>query len=296
MSPGLYKGAAGFAISLAEGIRSGLLHNNETNRETILAFLRLENERMDLAHGSAGQGAAILQCKEFLKREEFRILLDKIVHNLLNRQRKDGSWLEPSQVKTGNGEKFLDLGYDDTGIIWFLLEYHKLYLDNDVRNAATKGIRNIVNNKGYMNYFYNQVASKQSYEVGDGGKGLLMMLIQAYEALQEDAYKKIAEDALRIYPSRIIHQNISQKSGLASLGELYLEAWRSFKNDEWKYRTDWIANVYANVFFKNLDSSGCWVMEQNDPPTADLLTGNSGIIHFLIRFLYSDKIGYRLLK
>ena len=98
------------------------------------------------------------------------------------------------------------------------------------------------------------------------------------------------------YPPRIIHTNYTQENGLAAIGEVYLEAFRVFKNEEWQHRADWIANVFIHSFFKIADGSGHWVMEQNNPPTADLLIGNSGIIHFLARRLNSDKIGYRLLK
>jgi hypothetical protein len=123
-----------------------------------------------------------------------------------------------------------------------------------------------------------------------------MILIKAYEILHENTYRKIAENALFKYPSRIAHTNFNQENGLAAIGEVYLEAWRVFKNDQWKYRADWISNVFINTFCRIEDGCGHWVMEQNNPPTADFLLGNSGIIHFLVRCLHPDKIGYRLLK
>jgi len=83
---------------------------------------------------------------------------------------------------------------------------------------------------------------------------------------------------------------------LAAIGELYLEAWRVFKDQEWKSRAEWIAALLANCVYRIRPDSGLWVMEQNNPPTAGFLTGNSGVIHFLARFWKPDKIKYRLLK
>jgi serine/threonine protein kinase len=296
MSAGLYKGAAGFALALAESVRSGLLEDNDLNRDKIQNCLRLQNEKVNLADGIAGQGLSILQCQCLLKKEFFQPLLDKIVLDLLNIQQKDGSWLQVPAAKKGKSAKIMNIGYDDTGIIWFLLQYFALYPKMEVQNALIKGLGSIVNNRNYMQHFYNLVASKASYEIVDGGKGLIIVLIKAYETLQEDTYKRIAESALLKYPLQIIHTNISQENGLAAIGEIYLEAWRVFKNEEWKYRADWIANVYIHSLFKTTDNSGYWVMEQNNPPTADFLAGNGGIIHFLTRCLNPGKIGYRLLE
>jgi hypothetical protein len=132
--------------------------------------------------------------------------------------------------------------------------------------------------------------------MGDGGKGLIFILIRAYAVLQKDVYRKIAEDALSKYPPRIVHNNINQESGLAAIGELYLEAWRIFQDEEWMQRSDWIANVFIHSLYNTEDNAGHWVMEQNNPPTADFLIGNSGIIHFLARCYAPEKIRYRLIQ
>jgi len=83
---------------------------------------------------------------------------------------------------------------------------------------------------------------------------------------------------------------------MAALGELYLEAGRVFKSEEWYTRANLIANVFIHTFLKNQEGSGYWNMEERNAPTADFMVGNSGIIHFLARCIYPDKIGYRLLE
>jgi hypothetical protein len=212
----------------------------------------------------------------------------------LNGQQNNGSWFDSSPSKKKNKESSLDIRYDDAGIALFLLNYLPLDSNNDVQTAVTKAIANIIDNKTYMKYLYSQLALKSSYDLGDGGKGILFLLIRAYEVLHNDVYKEIVTNALLKYPPRIIHPNFTQENGLAVIGEVYLEAYRVFKTEEWKSRAEWIANIYIHSFFRNRDGSGHWIMEQNNPPTADFLTGISGIIHFLARCIHPDKIRYRL--
>jgi hypothetical protein len=237
-----------------------------------------------------------VQCEAFLEKKVFQVLLDKIVSHLLSKQEKDGSWLQYSAETKRKKTNVTNIGYDDTGIIWFLLQYISLYPNIAVQNAIVKALDIYISNKQFIKHFYNAFASKESYELGDGGKGVMIMLIKAYETLKKEPYKKIVETGLSKYPSRVCHTNFSQENGLSAIGEMYLEAWRVFGNEEWKYRADWIANVFVHSFFRKECDSGYWVMEQNNPPTADLLIGNCGVLHFLARYLYLGKIGYRLLN
>jgi hypothetical protein len=126
---------------------------------------------------------------------------------------------------------------------------------------------------------------------------MIVFLLKAYEVLNDNVYKEIAETALFKYPRCVVNPNFTQQNGLAGLGEVYLEAWRTLKNEEWKIRADWIANVFLHSFIEDKENqSGFWQMEENNPSTADLLTGVSGILHFLSRCVYPSKIGYRLLN
>jgi serine/threonine protein kinase len=296
ISAGLYRGAAGIALALAAAIQSGLLEDTQLNRDRIQRLLLSKNDKLNLANGIAGQGISALKCKEYLSQETLRDIQENILNTLFSNQQKNGLWLKTSAKSTKTDKYVPNIGYDDTGIIWYLLAYHSIYPSVEIQRAVTKALDEILSDRKLMNSFNEFVASRNSYEIGDGGKGLIVMLIKAFEVLHQDIYRKVAEDALLKYPRRIVHPNFDQESGLAGLGEVYLEAWRVFSDEEWKYRANWISDVFINCFFKIEGGSGHWVMEQNNPPTADFFTGNSGVLHFLTRCLYPDKIGYRLLN
>jgi len=296
LSPGLYKGAAGMAVALSEGIHSGLLENTESRREKILNSLELKNDEINLVEGISGQGVAILKCRYLLQKENLSFLLSALVDRLLSTHQKDGSWLNLSISKKRKITKLFDFSHDDTGILWFLLEYNSLYPNTEVQNAIHRALDHLLSNKKQMRCFHDLIGTRPSYEQGDGGKGMILLLLKAYEVLQNDIYKKLAENALLKFPACIVNSNLSQQNGLAGIGELYLEAWKVLKDEEWKIRADWIANVFLHSFFRNENGSGYWMMEQNSAPTADFISDISGIIHFLARCHNPDKIGYRLLK
>lgn len=278
--PGLYTGAAGLALSLSNNIQSGLLLDNPYYREKIKNCLEIANAEIDLANGIVGQGVSILQCKHHLSNEVCMNLLNNIISNLLNMQQKDGSWVLRHNPNSSKIEEALSFGHGIPGVIWFLLEYISIYPNREVQTAVEKSLKWLL----------------KKYKEGKEQRGIILTFIKAYESLHEDHYKKLAETALLQLPSYIVKTDFTQQSGLAGIGELYLEAERVFNRQEWKYRADWIANVYIHSLFRNEDGSGHWIMEENNPPTADFMVGNSGIIHFLARSIPYSRLGYRLLN
>jgi hypothetical protein len=258
--------------------------------------INVENDKIHLANGIAGQGLCLLRSRDLLSKNTSLEQLNRIIDCLLSKQQKNGFWQEGDGWRTRKQKQILNIGYDDTGIIWLLLQYNYRYPNITVRNAVINALNGVVNNKQYLTTFYRFVASKESYELGDGGKGLIVLFIKAYELLQDVRYKKIAEAALWAYPRRITHNNFTQENGLAAIGELYLEAWRVFRHEEWMHRAESIANVFLHTIFRATDDSVHWIMEQNNPPTADFFLGNSGIIHFLARYLNPDGLSYRVLN
>lgn len=296
VSPGLYSGLAGVAVALIEGIRTGLAENNEQNRERIKQMFEFTPQTLNLADGISGQGIAILQCLDFLDRNVYLDRLKVIANNLLISQRQDGSWNVPMRLNGGGKTPSIyNIDCDTTGIIYFLLEYGVQLKDPEALNAAKKGIHNLMLNRSNIKMLYKLSGTGASYDVMDGGKGLILTLIRAYDIFQNNEFKTIAQTALKQYPQKAVNVNFTQY-GLAGLGELYLEAATVFQEEEWLLRSNWIANVFLHTFRRTKGLSGFWVMDDNNHPTADLLTGNSGIIHFLGRCMNFNKLGYRILR
>lgn len=215
-------------------------------------------------------------------------------------QQKDGSWLLDDYSGKTAVRKKIGFAYGIAGIAWVLLDYAALSKSSVVLESAVKALYWLLKTTQNLNALfkanlYMKILGEEN-ERGDERKGIIYTFIKAYDILQDNNYKKVAEDALVVYPKNIVKNNFSLDTGLAALGEIYLEAYQVFKQDEWKQRAEWIAQVFMNTCFTNPDGSKYWKMNEFDEPTADLMTGVSGVIHFLLRCYYQEKIGYRILK
>jgi len=296
LHPGLYDGAAGLAVSMAEGIFSGLLENSSLNREKIESCLGLNNMELKLASGISGQGVSIMRCWNLISKAHFQIRLNTIIEHLVQTQQKQGYWIRSLIDNPKQNSQISDLNTDDTGIMWFLLDYISVHPNDIVQGVLEEMLLKILQNKMFNKHFFERIATKESFDLGDGGTGIILLFIKAYETLQDNKYKQYAQNALLRYPPCIVHSNFIQQNGLAGIGELYLEAWRVFKEEPWKCRADWIAGVFWNTISRHDDGSGYWQLEERNQPTADFLTGITGILHFLARCIHPSKTGLRFLK
>ncbi|MEB3218846.1 MAG: lanthionine synthetase LanC family protein, partial [Nostocales cyanobacterium 94392] len=100
---------------------------------------------------------------------------------------------------------------------------------------------------------------------------------------------EIASHALRIHPVDMRYRNLSQCHGLTGLGEIYLEAARVLGDDEWLERANNIANTTLNLYRQTDSGSITWLVENFHQPTADLMVGSAGVIHFLLRLCFREK-------
>ena len=128
------------------------------------------------------------------------------------------------------------------------------------------------------------------WRLGLGIPGIVLAFIKAYEVLKEPSFRRTAEQCMgNIVPNPII-LDLSLASGLAGLGETYLEAVRVFKDPCWLERVNWIANIFFYCYKEAKDNTGHWLTMVNDVTTAGLFSGNGGIIHFLMRYLHPENI------
>lgn len=287
LAPGLYYGAAGLALTISECIKCGLISNDiDFYNKRINELLSLQTEDLTIATGLAGQGIAMMNCRSWNNRQEITENITSIIKRLLTARRDNGLW---------HDSIYLDFHEGDTGICWFLLQCLPLLKDKSLIKTIEVTLATIITNKNLLKSHYRLVAISDGSELPDGAMGLILLFIKAYEKFKNEDFKKLAYKALLKYPPHVLHPNFCQRNGLAGLGELYLEAWKVFEDEQWKARADWIDKVFCNGYYKITNDAICWTMEEHLAPTADLLSGVTGIIHFLARVRYPDQIGYRMM-
>ena len=284
--PGLYYGASGVALALAHGISVKLV--GQEYRPEIAKCLEVPENGLDIAHGAAGRGLAILRCKEFINTKRAEQLLQHCVELLLENQQKDGSWFT---IPMEGSRPLYYTGFSRgvAGICYFLLQYCQHNRDERVLMVIAKAMhwlrkKSKKNRKGI--HWFTHIGGKFSeFGLNDGTAGIALCFINAYQILGDPSYKEIAENALRSNPECLVHSDFSWGTGITGLAQAYLAALEAFEDDEWRMRVDFIVNTLINVCRGDQEKMSYWEVEDNKLPTADLMAGNGGILYFLLKYL-----------
>jgi len=298
-TPGIHTGSAGIAVALAAGLEGGIISDTHDARLLIRQYLQPAPAGLDFADGLAGQAVSLLQCSRYIDEAVFKQLLTNYIGSLTSMQNKNGLWLTAGN-KYHVRQAVMSFANGDPGIIWFLLQYISFANDNSVKSVIIKALNGIERSakmlKGILHKQPYRNLAHESPAVLRDFQGHILIFIKAYEILKNPHYKDVALELLKEYPDTIVHDDFSQETGLSGLGELYLEAYLSLNNSEWLQRAEWIAEFFMHTAHK-MDGGYCyWLGNNSRYPTADLMSGTSGIIHFLLRYLNSDRLGYRMLQ
>ena len=283
---GLYSGCAGMALALSEGVNSGLLQSSPHLAGQIQQCFSRLADQPDLALGIAGQGLSLLRTMSWMEKEKAREILDLYVSTILSQQQANGCWdLNNDPRKKQDILTGIDRGV--AGISWFLLACESQYPNKTVAQSIKRSLDWLMQNaKRSKNTYTWKISMKNQgvdrWTAGNGIPGIASLFIKAYSILREPAYKEIAKQILSDFDPRPVRRDFSLGSGLAGLGEIYLEAFDAFKENIWKERADWLAQVLIHSEKKTKDGKISWLPIMYDM-TADLFTGTSGIIHFLLR-------------
>ena len=287
-SQSLFAGGPGIAWALTEGLKSKLLTNRQVSAEQLAQCFASANSSLHLSDGIAGAGLALLHITPWMERQLANELLQGCITGVLNRQNKDGSWDLFTSRKRDGILTGMDAGV--AGIVWFLLACLQQQEDHRIKMAATKGLSWLIRHaRKNKHAYYWSLSSKSSKEekwaCNHGIPGISLVFIKAYELFKEPIYRELAENSLLNHSAYPILYNFTQTGGMAGLGEIYLEAHRVFNTIEWRKRADWIALALMHCFNEVGGQMGYWLPDQTSIVTADLFTGTSGILHFLIRYL-----------
>jgi len=285
----LYAGGAGIALALIEAKTAGLLPQENDITRSLRQCFSSSTLQADLSAGWAGEGLALMYCIIREQDEHLESLLTNCVKQLLQSQKTDGSWnLTAPLRKKGDIVTGLDRGV--AGIAWFLMAYWEIHHEASAGLAAQKALDWLVRLARKKNGMYTWPLSSKSSETdawdcGQGIPGIILALIKGYELFKVPVYRQMAENYLQYMHARPIYPDFTLGSGLAGLGELYLEGFRVFGDKAWKERADWIASILVNCFQEYDPGEGYWLTYTNNLHTVDLFSGNSGLLHFLLRYI-----------
>lgn len=283
----LYYGTSGIALIMARTINNGEMSDSTKLLELMSVCVTPKFEQLNLLTGAAGIGLATIGCKLATDDSRFDGPLADIVATVCAQQQKDGSWLDPGE--TGQLEKVVGFGYGIAGIVYFLFEAANILRSQGALASAERGLAYLsqvmIKSKEFYSWADSDKTKVSSKWWCHGGPGISMTYLKAFECTGNGKYAAIADMALRRHPKEILYSNLTLCHGMPGLGEIYLEAYRVTSSEEWLDRAIWVGQALATLGFEHSQKDMYWLTEFSDFPTADLMVGNSGIIHFLIRLL-----------
>ncbi|WP_295122930.1 lanthionine synthetase LanC family protein [uncultured Chitinophaga sp.] len=288
--PGLHFGADGIAACLCESIKAGIIPYEDRHVKWISQLLGIETTILGVAYGMAGQGIANVYCLNLQGEKEIAPRLKLYVTKLLATQAPDGSW----NMATGSRKNRVIRGFGSgmSGILYFLLHYSVMYKDKEVEKGALKGVDWLVAHakRGKTIHWLSQTGKELGVAWNEGVAGVALCMLKAYTVTGNHFYADVARGALRYPSNHIFYNSFSQADGLAGLGEVYLEAFSILRENEWRERAAGIAQTLMHLRMEKEDGTPYWLVEHESEPVANIMVGNTGILHFLMRYAGDGKI------
>ncbi|QEM07211.1 protein kinase [Mucilaginibacter rubeus] len=296
---GLYKGISGFNVITAYLSRMGWIPLTDEQLNLMAQRFSLSGRNFNLSDGLAGQGFAIMKCAEILGFPNLPSKGSEIATVLINAQGRDGSW----EIKEDGGNqgaiKFTGFLNGVSGICYFLMFYGFRQNDSKAKNAAKSGLEWLMKLRTKSKTSSNWPVSAGSTYVNPwfdtGFTGVAFLFISAYQLFKDPYLKEHACESLMAHPAEITSNYISQGTGLAGLGEVYLEAFKVFGDIGWIQRAEKIVDFFLQTS-RSEDGALFWLDGSEERPEAAFMTGNAGVIHFLLRYQFPDKIPFPLLS
>ncbi|TDW97083.1 serine/threonine protein kinase [Dinghuibacter silviterrae] len=286
LPPGLHFGSTGLALLFAMGVQNGDIAWENDMFSLVDRLAEKRSASWDLMHGLAGEGLALMQIEGLLPGMTRAIeYLQQAATRLIENQAHDGSWLFTGENK--ERIKYSGFGIGIAGIVYFLLSYGRACEDERAEAAALKGLayleRVAVKKEGHIAWQNSDKDNKIGVWWSVGGPGIAMAFLRAFEMYGTRKYAEYAESALRIHPERIVSHQLTQCYGLSGLGEIYLDAHRATGNKTWLDRAKWIEGLLWQMYSSNDKGDIFWLLTNYRFPTPELMLGNAGVLHFLMR-------------
>ncbi|RAJ06696.1 serine/threonine protein kinase [Chitinophaga skermanii] len=292
---GLHFGKAGIAIML--NLMNQYSCFNNISDYNLVEWMTGIVTKTDLVFGYAGQLLALLHLHQQNRAAYVNAKIDEIVTVLRESQLESGAWYND----TTNSNKQINTGlhYGVAGILYSLLLYRELYHDTQVDECIITGLqwleKTSFSRNGTRFWRTSTHDMKSTIELCTGASGIALVFIVAYRVYKSDKYKKIVDEAFMCIPHEFVMLNLSHCHGSAGIGEVYLEAYRAFNDAAYLEKAEKIVlSIIHQVAATPNPNEVYWYVEGTEFPTADFMTGQAGVIHFLLRYLHPDKIPYPL--
>lgn len=296
--PGLYFGDAGVAVSVLEAQSAGLLTSFDDLNPWLERLLCGSLDWPDLTHGAAGQGLAGLIASDHHANTSGAQQAHRAARYLVDHQRADGSFRFPEGVQDMQGAAYFGFAHGAAGIIYFLASYVERFPDAAVERSYRQATEWLM-----ANAIRKNIDDPLQWSWGSqqptiwnwwchGAPGIALAFLRLFEVTGETHWAKLAEQSLAIPAGHLRNSNLGTCHGIAGLGEIFLEAARVLENDRWNQAASDVAAILIALQGRSAGTLS-WQVE-GKLPTADLMVGLSGVLHFLLRFA-NGRFGFPLL-
>jgi hypothetical protein len=292
--PGLHFGSAGRALATVEAWAAGFSAPEHGPESVRSALLSAKIDWPDVTHGAAGQGIAALRIADSLGTPQLHDLAGRCADYLLSAQDESGTWPLPGGVPTIEGDRFSGFAHGAAGILYFLSEVERRTGRDDVKQAVRRGVEGLLQlstleaGDGIRSWPVSERRGEVWRWWCHGSPGIALLFLRLYEVDRDPRWKAVATQCLRQNDAAPRAGNLSVCHGLAGLGEVYLEASRVLEDGQWYERALEIAHLLVELKTGQHDEAIAWVTEEMGMPTADLMVGSGGVVHFLLRLARPD--------
>jgi len=287
--PGLHFGDAGVAVSVAEAISAGLIPKTRRIHDWLVHVFDSPISWPDVTHGAAGQGMAAIMCAQSLRATFPLEMAHRCARYLIETQGSDGSWTMPDGVPGMSGETLTGFAHGVSGIVFFLLEHAARFDDRISLSSAERGLRwledqamSIDGTQGLRWSYSDRQEVAWSWWC-HGAPGIALTFLRAYRRTKDPAAALVARRALDSIDPGLRAPNLTTCHGLSGLGEIFLEAAEALEDPGYRDKAAILATTIVHLGHCCEDGSLVWLSEDPVAPTADLMVGMGGIVHFLTR-------------
>ena len=257
------------------------------------------NDQLNLADGICGQGLTLMKIILLLGRTDWDAQVHKIASQVIEAQQKDGSWLIKNELTGKKEVKPSGLMNGISGITYFLLCYGFNHDSTKAKRSCERALKWLLAQRKSTasGVFWPVNSFHQAVDpwFENGFTGIAYLMIHAYERFQMDIYRNAVYEILLQHPRHVSSNYLSQATGLAGLGEVYLEAFDVFRDIEWLDRAEIIVDLFVHLYKETGENGTYWLDGGNELPDPGFMNGQAGIIHFLVRYRFLDNVEFPLL-